>query len=291
MADLKEFLSYPLFSFGGGAPILVSQLLLVVALLLAGYFASKLIELLIHRRLAKTGMRADAAHVLQRIIFYGLIIFVVMTALSLLRVPLTAFAFVSGAVAIGVGFGAQNIINNFISGWILLVERPVRINDFVEIDDHKGVVERIGNRSTRIRRTDGVHLLMPNSQMLERVVVNWTLIDHMIRTVVRVGVAYGSDVRRVAELIRQAVVEQPEVNEEPPPVVILDDFGDNAIVFDAYFWCEVGGERELRQIRSTIRFRIDELFRENDIVIAFPQRDLHMDTLSPLEIRMVEAEK
>lgn len=290
MADLKEFLNYPLFSFGGGAPILVSQLLLVIGLVLAGYFASKLIELLIHRRLAKTGMRADAAHVLQRIIFYGLIVFVVMTALSLLRVPLTAFAFVSGAVAIGVGFGAQNIINNFISGWILLVERPVRINDFIEIDDHQGVVERIGNRSTRIRRTDGVHLLMPNSQMLERVVVNWTLIDHMIRTVVRVGVAYGSDVRRVAELIKQAVEEQPEVNDEPAPAVILDDFGDNAIVFDAYFWCEVGGERELRQIRSTIRFRIDELFRENDIVIAFPQRDVHMNTQSPLEIRMVEAE-
>ena len=291
MADFKEFLSYPLFSFGGNAPILVSQLLLVITLVLAGYFASKLIELLIHRRLAKTGMRADAAHVLQRIIFYGLIIFVVMTALSLLRVPLTAFAFVSGAVAIGVGFGAQNIINNFISGWILLVERPVRINDFIEIDDHKGVVERIGNRSTRIRRTDGVHLLMPNSQMLERVVVNWTLIDHMIRTVVRVGVAYGSDVRRVAELVKQAVDEQPEVNKEPAPMVILDDFGDNAIIFDAYFWCEVGGERELRHIRSTIRFRIDELFRENEIVIAFPQRDLHMDTLSPLEIRMVEAGK
>ncbi len=291
METLKTIWSFPLFRLADGGAILVSQLALVIVLLLIGYMVSKLIERLIRRRLAKTGMRADAAHVLQRIVFYGLLVVVVMTALSLLRVPLAAFAFVSGAVAIGVGFGAQNIINNFISGWILLLERPVRINDYIEIDDHQGVVERIGNRSTRIRRTDGVHLLMPNSQMLERVVVNWTLIDQQIRTIVRVGVAYGSPVRRVADLIKQAVTEQPEVQADPAPAIILADFGDNAVVFDAYFWCEVSGERELRQIRSTIRFRIDELFAENGIVIAFPQRDVHMDTLSPLEIRMVDAEK
>ena len=108
-----------------------------------------------------------------------------MTAMSLLRIPLTAFAFISGAVAIGVGFGAQNIINNFISSWILMSERPVRIGDFVEIDNSAGVVEMIGNRSTRIRRTDGVHMLVPNSQMLERIVVSWTLIDKSIRSMVR----------------------------------------------------------------------------------------------------------
>lgn len=279
--------NYPLFDIGGES-FLVSQVVLVAVVLLVGYAASKLIERLIQRRLAGTDIRADASYALQRIVFYVLLVVVAMTALSLLHVPLTAFAFVSGAVAIGVGFGAQNIINNFISGWILLVERPVRINDYIEIDEHQGVVERIGNRSTRIRRTDGVHLLIPNSQMLERVVVNWTLVDYQIRTIVRVGVAYGSPVRRVAELIEQAVREQPEVQDEPAPAIILDDFGDNAIVFDAYFWSEVGGERQLRQIRSAVRFRIDELFHENNIVIAFPQRDVHMNTVSPLEVRVVD---
>ncbi|MDH3545903.1 MAG: mechanosensitive ion channel [Gammaproteobacteria bacterium] len=279
--------NYPLFGIGGES-FLVSQIVLVAVVLLVGYAASKFIERLIKRRLADTDIRADASYALQRIVFYVLLVAVAMTALSLLHVPLTAFAFVSGAVAIGVGFGAQNIINNFISGWILLVERPVRINDFIEINEHQGVVERIGNRSTRIRRTDGVHLLIPNSQMLERVVVNWTLVDYQIRTIVRVGVAYGSPVRRVAELIEQAVREQPEVQDEPAPVIILDDFGDNAIVFDAYFWSEVGGERQLRQIRSAVRFRIDELFHENNIVIAFPQRDVHMNTVSPLEVRVVD---
>jgi small-conductance mechanosensitive channel len=165
----------------------------------------------------------------------------------------------------------------------------VRVNDFVEVDAHMGTVERIGNRSTRVRRTDGVHLLIPNSQMLERVVINWTLVDNQIRTMVRVGVAYGSPLKLVSELITRAVEEQPDVRSDPPPLVVLDDFGDSAVIFDAYFWSDVGGERELRQIRSDVRFRIDELFNENGIVIAFPQQDVHVSNAAPLEIRLLNA--
>lgn len=278
-----------LFNIGGDS-IVVGQLILVVLLIIVGYFASKLVEKLIERRLSATGVRATAVHAVKRVIFFTLLVIVVMMALSLLNIPLGAFAFVSGAVAIGVGFGAQNVINNFLSGWILLAEQPVRIGDFIEIDAHMGVVERIGNRSTRIRRTDGVHLLIPNSQMLERVVVNWTLIDMDIRTTVTVGVAYGSPIKKVSELILQAVTEQPEVLTTQGPRVVLSDFGDNAIVFDAYMWCQVGGERELRQIRSATRFRIAELFEENDITIAFPQRDVHLDSLRPVQIELVGAD-
>ena len=291
METLRTIWNYPLFSFGGNPPILVSQLVLVFAVLFGGYLVSKLLARFLHRRLTQTGIKADASYLLEKIVFYVLLAIVVITALSLLNVPLTAFAFVSGAVAIGVGFGAQNLINNFISGWIILMERPVRLGDFIEIDSNMGVVDRIGNRSTRIHRTDGVHMLIPNSQMLERIVVNWTLVDDRIRTTVRVGVAYGSPVEKVAELIAQAVNAEPDVLPEPAVSVVFEDFGDNALIFDAYFWAEVGGERMLRQIRSSIRFRIDKLFRENDIVIAFPQRDVHMNTLSPLEVRMVEAER
>ena len=134
-----------------------------------------------------------------------------------------------------------------------------------------------------------MHLLVPNSLLLERTVVNWTLIDREIRTTIRVGVEYGSPVRKVAELILEAVNAQPEVKEQPEASVIFDDFGDNALIFDSYFWCEVGGERLLRAIRSEIRFRISELFAQNDIVIAFPQRDVHIDGHDPLEIRLVDS--
>ena len=273
-----------------GQVITLGQILSVIVLLLAGYFGSKLLGFLVGRRLDKTKLRPDIVHVLKRIVFFAVMIVVFITALGLLGIPLTAFAFATGALAIGIGFGAQNIINNFISGWILMGERPIRIGDFIEFDAWQGVVEQVGNRSTRIRRTDGVHLLVPNSQLLERTVVNWTLVDQSIRTIVRVGVEYGSPVRLVSDLIMQAVAEQQQIKETPAPAVIFEDFGDNSLVFDAYFWCDVTGEKFLREIRSDIRFRICELFAENDIVVAFPQRDVHLDTKDALEIRVLPAE-
>ena len=156
-------------------------------------------------------------------------------------------------------------------------ERPIRIGDFLEVGEATGTVESINTRSTRIRRTDGVHMLIPNSALLENTVVNWTLIDNLTRTIVTVGVAYGSPVKRVAELILQATQEHEATLNDPAPAVIFDDFGDSALVFDVYFWINATAERNLRLVRSDIRFRIVELFEENDIVIAFPQRDVHLD--------------
>ena len=287
MEKYLSFWNFQLFQIGG-VEYTVGQFILLALLLIFGYGISKLLEVLFKKRLSKTQLRPQAIQTLQRVFFYLLIIGVISAALSLLNVPMASFAFLTGAVAIGVGFGAQNIINNFISGWILMTEQPVRAGDYVEIDAHVGSVERIGNRSTRIRRADGVHLLVPNSQMLERVVVNWTLIDNNIRTIVRVGVAYGSPPRRVAELLEQAVHAQAEVLKDPVPRIIFEDFGDNALIFDAIFWCAVGGERELRQIRSNIRFMVSDLFSAENITIAYPQRDVHIDSLSPLQIELVE---
>jgi len=284
--EIKEIWGFVLATTPDGSAVTIGQIVSVILLVVVGYLGSRLIGYLLGRRLSSTSLRPDIIYILQRIAFFVLIVFVAMTALSLLGIPLTAFAFATGAIAIGVGFGAQNIINNFISGWILMAERPIRIGDFIEIDNTYGAVEIIGNRSTRIRRTDGVHLLVPNSQLLERTVVNWTLIDREVRTTVRVGVAYGSPVVKVAELIMQAVKEQPETKAEPLPSVVFEDFGDSALIFDAYFWCDVGGEKVLREIRSAIRFRITELFEESGITIAFPQRDVHLDVRHPLEVRV-----
>ncbi|NND71588.1 MAG: mechanosensitive ion channel [Rhodothermales bacterium] len=283
---ITEIWHFSLFSVPDGGAVTVGQLVLVVVVLVVGYLVSRLIEYVIGRRLADSRLRPDAVHTLKRVLFYALLVGVFMMALSLLNVPLGAFAFISGAIAIGVGFGAQNIINNFISGWILMAERPIRVGDFIELESGEGVVEQIGNRSTRIRRSDGVHLLVPNSLLLERTVINWTLLDQEIRTVIRVGVAYGSSPQRVAEILLKATTDQPEVKKEPPPTVIFEDFGDNALVFDSYFWCDVSGERSLRVIRSAVRMRMSRMLEENNIVVAFPQRDVHMDVRGPIEVRL-----
>lgn len=288
--DLKAIFDLVLVTTPGGQTISVGQVVSVLVLLVVGYIGGRLIGFMLGRRLEKTKLRPDVIHILKRMVFFTILVLVVITALGLLGIPLTAFAFATGALAIGIGFGAQNIINNFISGWIPMAERPIRIDDFIEIDAWQGIVERVGNRSTRIRRSDGVHLLVPNSQLLERTVVNWTLVDQSIRTMVRVGVEYGSPVRLVSELIMKAVTGQTQVKTTPEPSVVFEDFGDNALIFDAYFWCDVTGEKLLREIRSDIRFRICDLFDENDVIVAFPQRDVHLDTNGALEIRVLPAD-
>lgn len=258
--------------------ITVFQIVTVPLLLILGFLLLRILTGSIAKRLETRKVNADAIHLFRRVFFVIGAILLFMTALGMLGIPLTAFAFVSGAIALGVGFGAQNIINNFISGWILMWERPIKIGDFLELGDiTRGTVEAINTRSTRIRRVDGVHLLVPNSYLLENTVVNWTLVDRLARNLVRVGVAYGSPVKKVAELINQAVEEHGHVLADPAPSVIFEDFGDNSLIFDAYFWANSSGDKGLREIRSDIRFRIDELFNDNGIVIAFPQRDVHID--------------
>lgn len=286
MAEFLEFLSQPVFTFGD-VTYTVLQLVLVPAFILLGWFVYRRTSKFLLNRLENSDLPLDMILLVRRLYVIITTAILVLLILTLLRVPLGAFAFISGAIAIGVGFGAQNIINNFISGWILMWERPIRIGDFLEIGDTKGTVETINTRSTRIRRIDGVHMLIPNSHLLENMVVNWTLIDKKIRCVVRVGVAYGSPVRKVEELIMRAVDDHPDIMDDPAPRVFFEDFGDSALIFDSYFWIDAEGDRDLRKVRSDIRFKIDELFNEAGIVIAFPQRDVHMDG----ELRLVRDDK
>lgn len=252
--------------------LVAAPLALVIGAVLIRWFAKVIVSKLIRR-----GANADVIQLIKRIFYVVSILVLAVTTLDFLNVPITAFAFLSGAVAIGFGFGAQNIINNFISGWILMWERPIKIGDFLEIENAKGRVEAINTRSTRIRRIDGVHMLIPNSKLLENTVVNWTLMDDLTRTMVRVGVAYGSPCKQVHDLILKAVNEQEDILKEPASLVLFEDFGDSALIFEAYFWVNATKDRDLRVVRSNVRFRIDELFEQHDIVIAFPQRDIHID--------------
>jgi len=286
--DFRAIWNFPLLKLSSGS-ITVSQLVLALLVLIGGIIAARLLLKLVDKALTGRGVKPDAIQTLQRVMFYVIVVILAITALDVMNVPVTTLTFATGAVAVGVGFGAQNIINNLISGWILMSERPVRIGDFIEIDGSVGKVERIGNRSTRIRRVDGVHMLVPNSQMLERIVTNWTLVDDLIRTTVSVGVAYGSPVREVERLLHQAVDEHRLVQSEPAPIIVFEDFGDNSLLFQVFFWVRVSGAMEARRIRSDLRFRIDELFHEHGIVIAFPQRDLHFDSDRPLNIRIDRA--
>ena len=276
LEQIKAILSLKLFTFSEQA-ITLGDILLIPVIIVIGLLLTKWIVKFISNRLTTTNTDPNIIHLLQRVLYVIAIAILLVTTLDLINIPITAFAFLSGAIAIGFGFGAQNIINNFISGWILMWERPIRISDFLEVEGVKGTVEQINTRSTRIRRVDGVHLLIPNSKLIENTVVNWTLRDSLVRTNVRVGVAYGTPAKKVADLILEATKAQKEVLSDPKPIVSFEDFGDNALIFEVNFWINSNVEGGLRITRSNIRFTLDELFEENNIVVAFPQRDVHLD--------------
>ncbi|MFC3195660.1 mechanosensitive ion channel family protein [Marinicella sediminis] len=273
-----EALKTTAFTLGNEVTVSWLQIIYSIVFIFVAWYASRLLAYLIVRKiLSKTKISQDTKAIIQRILFFTMLIMVVLSVLSYLGIPLATFAFISGAVAIGFGFGAKNIIENFLSGWILMSERPIRIGDIIEMDGNLGMVIEIGNRSTQIKRNDGAHIVVPNSQVLESRLINWTLHDPYIRTSVRVGVAYGSDVALVKRLLSEVMADHELIQADPQTVVVFEDFGDSALVFDAFFWVSVQSGREMRLVRSDVRFKIEQRFNEHGVVVSFPQRDVHLN--------------
>ncbi|QDT04813.1 Mechanosensitive channel MscK precursor [Rubripirellula lacrimiformis] len=258
--------------------------------LLFGYFAARLISSILGNRLPKIGVEEAGAHAIESLAFYALMIGFGLAALRYAHVPLTVFTFLGGAIAIGIGFGSQNILNNFISGLILLAERPIKAGDLIMVDDTYGNVKNIGARSTTIRTGENQDIIVPNSKFLENNVVNLTRRDDRLRTSIHIGVAYGSDLELVMQLLEQAATDNALVNDRPRPFVWFNDFGDNALAFQVHFWINARSIVQMRKVETEVRLAIDRMFRENGISIAFPQRDLHLMADNPIPIQMVGGE-
>lgn len=266
--------------------ITVGKLILVILLLTLGLRAARVFSRLVGQRLLpRLGVPSNAAAAFESVAYYLAIVAVVLFALRAVNIPLTVFTIVGGAVAIGVGFGSQNIVNNFISGLILLAERPISVGDMVQVEGTLGTIERIGPRSTRVRTFENTHVLIPNSYFLENRFVNWTLSDDVYRSKVNVGVAYGSHPRQVAKLLLSAAKGVPHIQEWPEPWVRFNEFGDNSLMFSLCYF--VKPLSEVWAVDTEVRYRIEEVLRANQVEIAFPQRDIHFVGKEPLRIHMV----
>ena len=275
----------------GEHKVMLSQLCIALMLIFIGVLVSKRVSKVVGGRLERLkAINPDTAHVLERILYYFMVTVLVLAVLPIVGVPITIFTVLGGAFAIGIGFGAQNLFNNLISGLIIMMEKPVRIGDIIELGDAQGRVEEVGNRCIRIRRTDGVDVLMPNSFFLEQPVVNWTLSDSVIKGLVSVGIAYGSDTELVRDLLIKSAMEDKRIHAEPEPSVLFEAFGDNALNFELWFWTNVNRPMDLKKIQSDLRFKIDKWCREEKVSIAFPQRDVHLDTISPLEVKITRSD-
>jgi small-conductance mechanosensitive channel len=209
--------------------------------------------------------------------------------LNLARIPLTVFAFLGGALAIGVGFGTQTIIRNFISGLIVLMERQVQVGDIVEVDGVTGTVTEVNLRSSTILGFDGVEAIIPNANLLENKVTNWTHTDKRVRRVVKIGVAYGSPPRQVADLLLECMQRHGQVLKDPEPRVLFEDFADNALVFAMHFWLEMRPNVNSAVIMSDLRFMVHRSLEEAGISVPYPQRDVHLDAARPLQVELTRA--
>ena len=266
-------------------PITVGQLIIGIGLLIVGYFVlrkllAQLERLMVHRM----EVRESVGHAVSTFLLYFAMVILCLFTMRLLNIPITIFAVIGGAVAVGVGFGSQNIINNFISGLIVILEQPIRLGDIVDVGNITGEVERIGARATTIRSIDNTNVVVPNSSFLEKNVLNWTLSDKVVRRTVDVGVVYGSPPRTVEKLLLQAVSEHKMVLNQPKSLVFFKEFGNHSLNFSISFWIQVSHVIDLKRIPSDIRYRINDLFQQNNIVIAFPQQDLHFRT--PIQVEM-----
>ncbi|MGI9457761.1 MAG: mechanosensitive ion channel domain-containing protein [Aeoliella sp.] len=288
---VADIWSYELTSSDNN-PITIGKVVLGILLLVLGVAISKqLSRFLGHRFLPRFGVQEGAAHSLGSLAFYAFAFCAALMALRLVNVPLTFFTFLGGALAIGVGFGSQKPINDFLSGLILLTERPMRVGDMIHVAPSTGtqitgIIEAVGTRSTRLRSDSNLEIILPNSALLENNVSNWTLSDPTIRTSVSVGVVYGSPTDKVVEILLQVADGHLRVLDAPEPFVWLTAFGDNSLDFELHFFVVFRNRTEQQRIQSELRLEIDRRFREAEIGIAFPQNDVHLDTVKPLEIRV-----
>lgn len=275
-------------SIVGKRSVTVGKVLNALLLIVAGYalavFLARLAERTLIRRFA--WQPAHAGIVRHWLLAFALAILFIIV-LAWVKIPFTVFAFLGGAVAIGLGFGMQTLLKNLISGLMVLGERPFRIGDLVEVSGIRGNVTGIGLRASTISDVNGIETIIPNSTFIEQNLTNWTHTSGHVRFNVKVGVAYGSPVRTVSQLLAEVADRHGLVLKNPAPEVLFEDFASDALVFGLYYWLDIGAGVPARRVASDLRGMIESAFAAQGIVIAFPQRDVHLDVAAPLPVRIV----
>jgi small-conductance mechanosensitive channel/Mg2+ and Co2+ transporter CorA len=271
----------------GRRSVTVGKVTMAVLILLVGYWISGLVTRMVEPVIVKRlKIEPNQASLIRRWLRVILVISLVLFSLVSVKIPLTVFAFAGGALAIGLGFGMQNLLKNFVSGIIILFERPFRVGDVVEVGGQRGVVTGIGLRASVVQLFDSTEALIPNSTLLETSLTNWTYSNRKVRFSVPVGVAYGSDPRRVLQILGEAAERHGLVEKDPRPHTLLTDFGESTLNFELRFWVDVS-KANAAQVSSDLRLMIASALAEHGISIDYPQRDIHLHARRPLEVQVV----
>ena len=266
----------------GADTVTIGGILLLVFLFASVIIVERILQrLLIRRFLSKTRLQPSLQYGLSRIFGYTLIAIGFYVAFQAVGFDHSSLAIVAASVGVGVGFGLQNIINNFVSGIIILAERPISIGDRIEVAGVAGRVTKIQLRSTTVVTNDNITMIVPNADFISNTVTNWSHGDPKVRIRVPVGVAYGSDLKLLQQLLLEAAGEHPKALRDPSPVVLFTEFGDNSLNFELGVWTQEMTAAPIH-FTSEMNFIIEQKLRENDIEIPFPQRDLHVRSGLPV---------
>jgi small-conductance mechanosensitive channel len=268
-----NILNYPIFKLGETSITPLNIIYLILLTIALFWISNKLKNLLIVRVLGRTHLDLGAQQAIGTITRYLLLLIGFLVILQTVGINLTTLNVLAGAVGIGVGFGLQNIASNFISGLIILFERPVKVGDRIEVNNVNGRVMAIGARSTRIKTNDNITIIVPNSKFIEENVVNWSFENNVVRFRVPIGVAYDSDLVLVKKLLLEIAKQNEDVLNEPASSVLLTKFNDSSIDLELRVWTKAKLQRKGAFI-SDLNFAIWEKFRENNIEIPFPQSDI-----------------
>lgn len=274
--DIKDQVIHAFFGFQiGGITFSISNfgiaIIMFMVLLSGTRFFQKVLG---NKILPKTKIESSVQQSLTQIIGYIGLIIAFMASVSALGFDLSNLALIAGALSVGIGFGLQSIVSNFVSGLILLFERPIKVGDWVIVDSGQGMVKKISVRATEIETFDRTSIIVPNSELISSSVKNWTYKDKIGRVIIPIGVSYDSDPKQVYDLLMECAQNHPAVVRYPEPAVIFSDFGDSALVFEMRVFLR--NIRDIHSVSNDLRFDIWNKFKEHKIEIPFPQTDIHI---------------
>jgi small-conductance mechanosensitive channel len=287
MGYIDHVLNFKLFQIQQ-TPVTVSSLFMFLLVIVAFFILSRILcRIFLKRIMDRMRLEEGTRYNLTRITHYLVMLTGALVSFQFVGIDLSGFMMVFGLLSVGIGFGLQNITSNFISGLILLIERPIKVGDRITIGNTEGDVMEISMRSTTIRSLNNISIIVPNSEFVSSQVVNWSHRDLKIRLDIDVGVSYGSDLEKVLKCLQEVAAENEEVLQKPRPDVLHLGFGDSSWNMRLRVW--IANPKRHPLTRSAINCAIVRKFRENVIEIPFPQRDLHVR--SPLPLPLTSAEK
>lgn len=273
--EIRQYFDFTVIKIGETELTLWTLVYLFFLLFLLIFITGKIRRWVIYKLLSKSKTDLGVRIAVGTIIRYIILVIGFVIALQTVGIDLSTLTILAGALGVGIGFGLQNITNNFVSGIIILFERPIKVGDRIEVGEIRGDVVRISMRSTEVVTNDNISIIVPNSEFISSTVINWSHIDRNVRLNFPIGVSYKSDPEQVRKTLLQVADENPGVLKEPKSDVLIDEFGENSIYFNLRVWTREYINRP-GVLKSQLYYEILKKFRQNNIEIPFPQRDIHI---------------